>query len=854
VLGKQKRVSFSKAGRELKTEKLDLVHSDVWGPAPVQSFGGSRYYVTFIDDSTRKVWVYFIKHKSDVFNVFKRWKAEVETETGLKLKCLKSDNGGEYDSAEFKAFCADHGIKQIRTVPNRPQQNGVAERMNQTLNERARAMRLHAGLPKMFWADAVNTAAYLINRTPMKPLNLELPEEKWKGKKISLNHLRIFGSISYVHIDADKRDKLDAKAQKCVFIGYGSNYFGYRFWVEQNRKIIRSRDATFNENELYKDRFGSIRESESKGRVNQNSAAGEVLRESEVVEFSVGESTENENETVTETVVDQSPETPVVRKSNRTIKPPSRYSPSIHYLMLTDAGEPENYHEAVETGDSVKWEGAMRDEIESLRKNKTWVLTRLPDGKKALQNKWVYRVKDEPDGSKRYKARLVVKGFLQKEGVDYTEVFSPVVKLTTIRTVLSIVAAEDLHLEQMDVKTAFLHGDLEEDIYMVQPEGFETPGKEGLVCKLEKSLYGLKQAPRQWYMKFDKFMCDRGFQRGDTDHCCYYKNNGDTYIILLLYVDDMLITGANMSEINKLKKELSREFEMKDLGAANQILGMRITRDRAAGTLTLSQEKYIKKVLERFRVDDAKPRSTPLGAHFKLSKGQSPKTTEEKQQMARVPYASAVGSLMYAMVCTRPDIAHAVGVVSRFMANPGIEHWEAIKWLLRYLKGTSNMALCYKRNGTILQGFVDADLGGDVDSRKSTSGYVFTMGGTAVSWMSRLQKCVALSTTEAEYVAISEAGKEMVWLLTFLKEIGKDQRCRALYTDSQSALCLAKNPVFHSRTKHIQLKYHYIRELVKDGTISLEKIQGTKNPADMLTKEVPIDKLRLCAASVGLVE
>jgi len=208
---------------------------------------------------------------------------------------------------------------------------------------------------------------------------------------------------------------------------------------------------------------------------------------------------------------------------------------------------------------------------------------------------------------------------------------------------------------------------------------------------------------------------------------------------------------------------------------------------------------------------------------------------------------------MYAMVCTRFDIAHTVGVVSRFMTNPGIEHWEAIK-LLRYLKGTSNMALCYKSNGTILQGFVDADLGGDVDSRKSTSGYVFTMGGTAVSWMSRLQKCVALSTTEAEYVAISEAGKEMVWLLTFLREIGKDQGCRALYTDSQSAPCLAKNPVFHSRTKHIQLKYHYIRELVKDGTISLEKIQGTKNPADMLTKEVPIDKLRLCAASVGLVE
>jgi hypothetical protein len=287
---------------------------------------------------------------------------------------------------------------------------------------------------------------------------------------------------------------------------------------------------------------------------------------------------------------------------------------------------------------------------------------------------------------------------------------------------------------------------------------------------------------------------------------------------------------------------------MKDLGPANQILGMRITRDREKGTLNLSQEKYIGKVLERFRVQDAKPRSTPLGSHFKLSKEQSPKTDEEREKMAKVPYASAVGSLMYAMVCTRPDIAYAVGVVSRYMADPGPEHWEAVKWILRYLKGTSGMALCFSGRSANLQGFVDADLGGDVDGRKSTSGYVFTFGNTAISWMSRLQKCVALSTTEAEYIAISEAGKEMVWLKNFLKEIGKEQDKSVLFSDSQSALCLAKNPVFHSRTKHIQLKYHYIREKINDGTLSLEKILGAENPADMLTKGVTTEKLRLCIA------
>ena len=291
---------------------------------------------------------------------------------------------------------------------------------------------------------------------------------------------------------------------------------------------------------------------------------------------------------------------------------------------------------------------------------------------------------------------------------------------------------------------------------------------------------------------------------------------------------------------------------MKDMGAAKQILGMSIMRDRSEGTLKLSQEKYIGKLLEKFSIQDAKTRSTPLAAHFNLTKKQSPKTDEDKEYMAKVPYASAVGSLMYAMVCTRPDIAHAVGVVSRFMSNPGREHWEAVKWLLRYLKGTSKIALCYNKKDVILEGFSDADLGGCLDTRKSTTGYIFTLGGTAVSWMSRLQKSVALSTTEAEYMAISEASKEMIWLKNSLEELGKKQADSALYSDSQSAIHLAKNPVFHARTKHIQLRYHFTRELISNGTLSLKKILGSRNPADMLTKVVTSEKLKLCIASTGL--
>ncbi|KAL9266853.1 Retrovirus-related Pol polyprotein from transposon TNT 1-94-like protein, partial [Drosera capensis] len=268
---------------------------------------------------------------------------------------------------------------------------------------------------------------------------------------------------------------------------------------------------------------------------------------------------------------------------------------------------------------------------------------------------------------------------------------------------------------------------------MVQPEGFEVKGKEHKVCKLRKSLYGLKQAPRQWYKKFDSFMTSHGYQRFKADPCVYFKRfSNEKFLILLLYVDDMLVTGQDAQMIAMLKKELSEAFDMKDMGQARQILGMQITRDRKAKRLWLSQEKYVERVLKRFNMNGAKVVSCPLPSHLKLSKKICPSTEKEKDEMSSVPYSSAVGSLMYAMVCTRPDIAHAVGVVSRFLSNPGKQHWEAVKWILRYLKGTSKLCLSFGKGERVLEGYTDADMAGDLDHRKSTS-------GGAVSWQSKLQ-------------------------------------------------------------------------------------------------------------------
>jgi len=496
----------------------------------------------------------------------------------------------------------------------------------------------------------------------------------------------------------------------------------------------------------------------------------------------------------------------------------------------------------------------MNEELQSLERNHTWTLVKPPSGKKIVGCKWVFKKK--VDGSRpesfRYKTRLVAKGYSQVQGVDFNEVFSPVVKHTSIRVLLSLVAIKDLELEQLDVKIAFLHGDLEEQIYMKQPEGFEVVGKENHVCLLKKSLYGLKQSPRQWYKKFDSFMVSINFSRSNYDSCVYFKKlSSGEFIYLLLYVDDMLIAASNMEEIVRLKEQLGSAFEMKDLGAAKRILGMEISRDRPNRKLFLSQKEFAGKVIRRFGMEKAKIVSTPLATHFKLSAAMSPKSEHEKKYMENVPYSSAVGSLMYLMVCTRPDIAQAVSVVSRYLACPGKGHWEAVKWIFRYLKGTINAHLEFGGN-EILTGYVDSDFGGDLDKRRSLTGYVFTLGGCAISWKSTLQPTVALSSTEAEYMAITEAIKEAIWLKAFLGEIDSLGNPIMVFCDNQSVVHLTNDRMFHERTKHINIRYHFVRDVISEGNVLVKKISTEENPADMLTKPLPIAKFKFCSKTISV--
>ena len=366
------------------------------------------------------------------------------------------------------------------------------------------------------------------------------------------------------------------------------------------------------------------------------------------------------------------------------------------------------------------------------------------------------------------------------------------------------------------------------------------------MCLLKISLYGLKQSPRQWNKRFDDFMQLNKFQKSQYDNCVYFKNvekrNG---IYLLLYVDDILIASQDKVEVEKLKILLNSEFEMKDLGDAKKILGMEIERDRVKGCLWVSQESYLRKVLSNFKMDQCKSVTTPLGAHFKLKSPSEKEIEEIRGRMEGVPYQSAVGSIMYAMIGTRPDLAYPVGVISRFMSNPMPDHWSAVKWVLRYIQGSIETRLCFKKKcDFILKGYCDSDYGGDLDQRRSSNGIVFTAGGNTISWRSQLQKVVALSSTEAEYISMSKAIREGVWLKGLAEELGFGQETVEIFCDSQSAIALSNNAVFHERMKHVAQKYHFGRDLIKKKIVSVLKIATAYNPADIFTKVLPVYKLK----------
>jgi hypothetical protein len=860
----------------------EVVHSDLWGPAPVQSLRGKRYYVSFIDDAKRWAYLDFLHAKDETFRSYREYEAWAKTEHDVPIKVLHSDNGGEYTGKEFVLYLKTNGTKQKLTVHDTPQHNGVAERYNRTVIEKVRAMLHSSGLPKALWAEAVRHAVWVLNRTSTKALDGMTPLEASTGQKPDLRGLREWGEKVWVRVE--KGDKLGGRVREGRWVGVSEKRKGFRVYWPDSRSITVERN-------VYSDKTAGV------SRVEGEDWDINLPTPSEQPPSQTKSSSSTPVPHV-EPTPDPEPEpTRRIRKPSQRVRdilegrshlPSGVQTPStpapiselegeseaglvdllededflFEYAMVAETSdaealEPRTLAEAKRRPDWPLWEKAIEEELKMLKDMGTWEVVEKPEGVNVIGSKWVFKAKKDAAGNVvRYKARLVAQGFSQVPGVDYFDTYAPVARMASIRAILAMAAHFDMEVHQIDIKGAYLNGKLTEDeqIFMSQPPGFPEPGTSSRhVLHLLKTLYGLKQSGRRWYQRLVEILVGKlGFKQCEVDQAVFYKKEGGKSIVIAVHVDDCTVVGSTLADVEKVKNGVRSHVEVTDLGALHWILGIEVRRDREGQTLALSQRAYLDSIIRRYGFSDLKPVSLPMDPNAHLSSAQSPSSTTDIAAMRDVPYHEAIGSLMWAMLGTRPDIAFAVTTLSRYTKNPGREHWEAVKRVFRYLNGTRDLWLTYGGAERNLIGYADAD-GNMAEDRHAVTGYAFILNGGAVSWASKRQEMVTLSTTESEYVAATHAAKEGLWLRSLLTQVFYPLRDpTTLFSDNQSAIALAKDHQYHARTKHIDIRYHFIRWVVSEGSIHLVYCPTEDMVADALTKALPSAKVKHFASELGL--
>ena len=883
-LGKQAKTKMPKTATFHATHILELIHSDVCGPFRVSSTGGARYFVTFIDDFSRKTWVYFLSQKSQVLEKFKHFVRMMKTITGRTVAALRSDNGGEYTSTAFKDFCLTEGITHELPPPYNPQRNGVAERKNRSLLDITRCLLLDRQLPGHLWGEAVKAAADILNLRSTKRHPDKTPTELFSGKKPTIAHLRIFGSSAFTLIPKPSRSKLDPRSEKCVLLSFDETAKAYRCYRPSTRKVFTSRDIRIDEDntpgsppettpspEFFSpDAISAPTRTEESRTLSTSQplycSQTSQSPETSPVRFSPSAELPSPRNDTRPASGDDNPATslpllptgafpnissPTItsptplplplppRRSDRIRRFPRHLEEFTANIELNTSSHSDSHTEQLtyqQVHTNPNWQTAMQAEMDSITNNATWSLVELPPTKKAISSRWVYKLKPGSHGGPpRYKARLVARGFEQKDGIDFFDTFAPVVRWETIRILLAIATHQNWTIHQLDVLTAFLNGILEEDVYMHQPLGFVQKGAEHLVCKLHKSLYGLRQSPRAWYARLHTALLAWKLTQSHSDPNLYFAHVGNHTIALLVYVDDILITGSNPSLITKLKTHLHTEFKTNDLGPIHRYLGIQFDRDLTG--LRMHQTEYALSILHLFNMEDCSPSHTPLPEGLTLSKDSG------TPPVNATLYRMLVGKLLF-LTKTRPDITHAVSVASRFMQNPQEAHLQAAKHILRYLRRYPSFGLFFKQGEEhYLHGYTDADYGQDIDDRISVGAYIFFLGSSPISWNSKKQSTTSRSSCESEYRALAQCTCEAVWIRRLLDELKVlDNNPTHLYCDNQSSIKLSHNPVFHERTKHFEIDVHFTRQKVEDNTIKVQFISSQEQPADLLTK--PLGKVK----------
>jgi FtsZ-interacting cell division protein YlmF len=708
---------------------------------------------------------------------------------GKRLKEVRSDRGGEFMSSDFKEFCDKHGIKREYTIPGTPQQNGVVERQNRIVQQMARSMMNEKNIGQTYWVEEIHTTVHVLNKAHLRPHSDKTPYELWYGRPTSIKHFKVFGSKCYIKNNNENLGKYDDRADEGIFLGYATNSKGYRCFNKRLHKLVDCID-------LKVDEGVPVREVSNIESTTEDTAE----TEDEQVQESYGEETPRQEESGQQSTSNPSskitqknhPESQIIGEKDKGVQTRRRIIKDTEqsHIDFISMVEPKNFNEASK---DVNWLKSMNEELDQIEKNDTWELVPRPTNKNVIGSKWVYKNKMNEQGNiVRNKARLVCKGYAQIEGLDFDETFAPVARLEAIRMFLAYACHKQFKVYQMDVKSSFLNGDLKEEVYMEQPEGFQLSDNPDFVCKLKKALYGLKQAPRAWYYKLDKYLQDKGFKRGTIDNNLYIKTEGDDLLIVLVYVDDIIFGSNNASLVQWFASAMQSEFEMSMIGELSFFLGLQITQ-RSEG-LFLSQEKYLREMLKRFQMEDSTPMSTPMVTGCKLSKD------DDSPDVDQSSYRSMIGSLLY-ITTSRPDIMHVVGIVGRYQAAPKQSHLLAVKRIFRYLKGTMDYGLWYPRSQNFqLSVYSDVDWANCVDERKSTSGGAFFLGDSLVSWLRKKQGSISLSTTEVEYIAAATCCTQVLWMIQTLADLEvKYTAPIPIHCDNTSAISVSKNLSFTPR-------------------------------------------------------
>ena len=844
------------------TRPFELLHMDLFGPNHYSAVtnDASLYGFVIVDDYSRYTWVHIVTYKHEVQEVFKRFSSRASTNFGVKIKHIRSDNGTEFKNSGLDDYLDELGITHELSAPYTPQQNGVVERKNRTLVEMARTMLDEYKTPRRFWIDAIDTACHIINRVYLHKFFKKTAYELLTDKKPNVSYFKVFGAKCWIR-DPHHNSKFAPKAHEGFMLGYGKDSHTYRVFNNVLHKVVETVDVRFDEtNGSQREHLPSVIDEPAPEETIKFKATEDVIPTEESAEEFIPEREErranapeeNAEENGAEENADQIPRRqpahPRVAKEVQVEKiiddieapgPLTRSKASHlsnfcgHYAFVSIT-EPTKVDEAFL---EPEWIQAMQEELHQFELNNVWELVKRPDPRKhnIIGTKWIYRNKQDENGLVvRNKARLVAQGYTQVEGIDFDETFAPVARLEAIRILLAYANHHDITLYQMDVKSAFLNGKLEEEVYVAQPPGFEDPKNPDKVFRLNKALYGLKQAPRAWYDTLKEFLMKKGFKPGSLDPTLFTKSYDGELFVCQIYVDDIIFGCTDQRYSDEFAYMMSEEYQMSMMGELKFFLGLQIRQQRNG--IFISQEKYLKDVLRKFGMQDCKGVKIPMPTNGHLC------TDENGIDFDHKVYRSMIGSLLY-LCASRPDIMLSVCMCARFQATPKESHHKAVKHILRYLAHTPTLGLWYPKGSAFdLIGYSDSDYAGDRVDRKSTSGTCHFLGRSLVCWSSKKQNCVSLSTAEAEYIAAGSCCAQLLWMKQTLKDYGVNMKNVPLFCDNESAIKIAHNPVQHSKTKHIQIRHHFLRDHVLKGDISIEHVKTEEQLADIFTK--PLDEKR----------